>query len=517
MERTTPVIAETPEIGPESSLARGRLGTWGIVFLVFAAMTPLAGLTSTTGLAMTLGSGIGVVGLYIVIAISVLIFQVGYSAMSTEITNAGAFYAYITRGFGRVTGLTASLLSTLMYQMITVILAAFFAFYANITVSDQLGVDIPWQVWAFLAIAAVFFLGRRNIDVSSKLLGIAVVLETLMAVIFVIGVIAHQGLGAFSLDVFNPKVMFGGQIGVCVMMVVYAFGGIESNAIFGEEARNMKKTVRRAGLIAPCFLAVFYVIGAWALVAAFGAANAQQAAIDNVGVMFFVANTNMVGQWSTDLIQWMLCFSFFAALLGVHNFGMRYFFALGRDHVFPHVLAKTHPKTHAPYHAGELQIVCLIVLLGGFMLAGADPMIDIVTGFGGVIVLINTFLWAWVSAAALAYFWKRRDVSVWETKVAPIVATVIMLVLCAVILYWYTDITGAGGIYTQMPWIIPFVIVIGVIYALWLRKNRPATYAILGQLSINEGLEGPVAEEVPQLPPTAVDPLAAPDQQGPVA
>ena len=73
---------------------------------------------------------------------------------------------------------------------------------------------------------------------------------------------------------------------------------------------------------------------------------------------------------------------------------MRYYFALGRDGVFPRLLARTNPRTHAPYHAGELQTCCLMVLPGAFMVAGADPMIDIVTGFGGVIVLINTFLWA---------------------------------------------------------------------------------------------------------------------------
>jgi amino acid transporter len=498
MERTAPEVNVTPEAG---SLARGRLGTSGIVFLVFAAMTPLVGLTSTTGLAMTLGSGIGIVGLYTVVGICVLIFQVGYSAMSTEITNAGAFYAYVTRGFGRTTGLAASLLSTLMYQMITVILAAFFAFYANVTVADQLAVNIPWQVWAFLAIAVVFVLGRRNIDVSSKLLGIAIALETIMALIFVVAVIARQGISAFSLNVFNPKVMFGGQIGICVMMVVYAFGGIESNAIFGEEARNMKRTVRRAGLIAPCLLALFYTIAGWALVAALGATHAQEKAIEFPGTVFFEANTAMVGSGSTYFIQWMILFSVFAALLGVHNFGMRYFFALGRDGVFPRLLAKTNPKTHAPYHAGELQICCLIVLLGAFMLAGADPMIDIVTGFGGVIVLINTFLWAWVSAASLAYFWKRHDVSVWETKVAPILSVLIMLTLCAVILIWYTDITGTGGVYAQMPWVIPVVIVIGVVYALWLRKNRPQTYAILGQLSINEGLDGDAVSSATLAPP----------------
>ena len=501
MNRIASDAKVTPEVG---ALARGRLGTWGIVFLVFAAMTPLVGLTSITGLAMSLGSGIGIVGLYLVVGICVLIFQVGYSAMSTEITNAGAFYAYITRGFGRTAGLAASLLSTLMYQMITVILAALFAFYAHVTVAEQAGVDIAWQVWAFLAIAVVFVLGRRNIDVSSKLLGIAVALETIMALVFVVAVIARKGVSAFSLEVFNPKVMFGGQVGICVMMVTYAFGGIESNAIFGEEARDMKRTVRRAGLIAPCLLALFYMIAGWALVAALGATNAQAKAVAHPGTVFFEANTAMVGSWSTALIQWLTVFSLFAALLGVHNFGMRYFFALGRDGVLPRSLAKTNPKTHAPYHAGELQICCLIVLLGAFMVAGADPMIDIVTGFGGVIVLINTFLWAWVSAAALAYFWKRRDVSVWETKVAPILSVLIMLTLCAVILIWYTDITGAGGVYARLPWMIPVVLVMGVAYARWLRTNRPQTYAILGQLSVNEGLESDDDDSSPASPAETV-------------
>lgn len=76
---------------------------------------------------------------------------------------------------------------------------------------------------------------------------------------------------------------------------------------------------------------------------------------------------------------------------------------------------------------------------------------------------------------------------------APILSVLIMLTLCAVILIWHTDITGAGGVYAQLPWMIPVVIAMGVVYALWLRKNRPQTYAILGQLSVNEGLDSNAA------------------------
>jgi len=138
---------------------------------------------------------------------------------------------------------------------------------------------------------------------------------------------------------------------------------------------------------------------------------------------------------------------------------------VGGTHIEKNGTATAHPATGAGrLLAGSFFASCgealaqhvavpvleqLVVLLGAFMVAGADPMTDIVTGFGGLVVLINTFLWAWVSAAALAYFWKRRDVSVWETKVAPILSVLIMLTLCAVILIWYTDITGAGGVYAR--------------------------------------------------------------------
>jgi hypothetical protein len=69
-----------------------------------------------------------------------------------------------------------------------------------------------------------------------------------------------------------------------------------------------------------------------------------------------------------------------------------------------------------------------------------------------------------------------------------------MLVLCVVILIWYTDITGATGVLRQLPWIIPPILLFGVVYALWLRRYRPATYAIVGQLSISEGLDVSAAE-----------------------
>ena len=91
-----PAPAETPE----TSLRKGRIGVIGIVFFVVAAAAPLVGMTGAVPVATVLGNGAGVPGAYLVVAFILLLFSVGYSAMSQHVTNAGAFFAYVGRGLG---------------------------------------------------------------------------------------------------------------------------------------------------------------------------------------------------------------------------------------------------------------------------------------------------------------------------------------------------------------------------------------------------------------------------------
>src|SRR5690625_7396647 len=68
-------------------------------------MTVVAGVV-TTGFAMT-----GLVGIpvaFLAIGAVLMLFSVGYVAMSRYVTNAGAFYAYIARGIGKPFGVGAA-------------------------------------------------------------------------------------------------------------------------------------------------------------------------------------------------------------------------------------------------------------------------------------------------------------------------------------------------------------------------------------------------------------------------
>ena len=85
---------------PGSQLRRRRLGVIHIVFFTVAASAPLTvlGGAVTTQYAVT-----GVTGVplsFLVLAVALALFSVGYAAMSRHVANAGAFYSDLAHGLG---------------------------------------------------------------------------------------------------------------------------------------------------------------------------------------------------------------------------------------------------------------------------------------------------------------------------------------------------------------------------------------------------------------------------------
>ena len=77
---------------PETPLDRS-LTTTRIVFLVVAAAAPLAAMIGTVPLAFAIGTGAGVPAVFVFAGVTLLLFSVGYAAMSRHIVHAiGALY-----------------------------------------------------------------------------------------------------------------------------------------------------------------------------------------------------------------------------------------------------------------------------------------------------------------------------------------------------------------------------------------------------------------------------------------
>ena len=221
-----------------AGLERNALGTTGIVFLVLAAVTPMAAVVGVVPLGILLGNGPGFPGAYVLAGVVLLLFAVGYAAMSHHLTNAGAFYSYVAHGIGKPAGGAAAGVAVIAYNAITISVAGGFGYFANLVFTEQFGITIAWQIWVVILLALVAFVANRQLEISAKLLGLALVCEMTILLILDVAILADRGLSAFSLEVFKPSTIFSGTPGVAFLYAFYTFIGFEATAIFGEEAKR---------------------------------------------------------------------------------------------------------------------------------------------------------------------------------------------------------------------------------------------------------------------------------------
>jgi amino acid transporter len=97
-------------------LESNQMGVADIVFFVLALIAPVGVVVSLTTLSIAFGAGAGTPGVYVIAGVALALFAVGYVRMSRRITNAGAFYAYISRGLGRTAGTAAAYVAVVAYN-----------------------------------------------------------------------------------------------------------------------------------------------------------------------------------------------------------------------------------------------------------------------------------------------------------------------------------------------------------------------------------------------------------------
>ena len=162
---------EAQVMSPVRSLT-GKLGTTSIVFMVVAAAAPLTVIGGAAPLGMLLGNGVGFPALYAISGVILLLFAVGLAAMTRVVPRPGAFFTYIGYGLGNRMGLSAAFLALLTYTTIQVSVYGYLGYILELTFTGLGAPSIPWWIWSLAMVAAVGVLGYRHIDVSSKVLGV---------------------------------------------------------------------------------------------------------------------------------------------------------------------------------------------------------------------------------------------------------------------------------------------------------------------------------------------------------
>ncbi|ATU95128.1 APC family permease [Phyllobacterium zundukense] len=470
-------------VGPavSGSELRPSLSTLRLIFLIVAAAAPMAAVLGVVPVAFAFGNGAGVPLTFVGVAIVLSLFAVGYTAMSREVVSAGAFYAYIARGLGAIPGLGSAFLAILAYLTFAFGVVGYFAFFAQLALHDIFGIDVHWIVTGGFAILFCAVLGYRQVDFSSRMLAILLSVEFAVLIALNVSVIWSRGLAAFPTSVFNLDAVASGAPGVAVMLAFTCFIGVESAAIYSEEAEAPTRSVGRATFGSILLIAAFYFVTTWISIGAVDG-DIHTVANEQVANLYFGLSTQYIGSSVTVLMQIFLATSMLATGLAVHNIAARYIFSLGRQSCLPAVLGRVHSQHASPHVASVLVTVVTIVATIVFYLAGSDPLL----GFGAVGVGLGTVgiiaLQALTSLAVIAYFAKARRSHWWITILSPLLSFLGLAAAVALAVSKFDLLTGSqSAVVLTLPVGLLVAFIAGCFYATFLRRGRPEIFARLAQ------------------------------------
>jgi amino acid transporter len=434
-----------PVIGPpqaaeahDHALRKGTIGLFGIVFFVLAAAAPMAGMTGVLPPAVVLGDGAGAAGAYIVVGIVLLLFAVGYAAMSAHMTHVGAFMAYVGRGLGASWGVGSAYVSTVAYNAVQLCVYGYFGAVFGAQMSAH-GVDLAWYWWALIVVAIVQVLAVLRVDVGARVLGVLLTVELASLILTGVAVFVKGGPEGLNFSAsFSPSSVFSGAPGIALAFAFASFIGFEATAIYGEESKDPKRTVPRATYLAVGVITVVFALVSFGVITGIGASRVtdQAAKLTTVGdaplanpaEMLFSVARSFVGDWLATLMSWLLVSSLFAAILAFHNAAARYFYAMGRVGLLPAALGRTSRSLRTPVNASVTQSVLAVVVIVFFAVRKLDPVTALFYWGSGLAVIAINLVQALVCLAIIKFFRDTGlDTNPWRTIVAPALGFVGMI------------------------------------------------------------------------------------------
>jgi len=425
---------------------------------------------------------------FVVIAIPLAIFSVGYAAMSRYVANAGAFYSYLAHGLGRTAAVAGALIALVAYNTLQIGIFGILGPVVAEFVASATGLTLPWWLYAGLALAIIGVMGVMRVDFNARVLSVLLVLEVVAVVLFDIGGFSHPAEGAELAAAWSPAALLAPGAGVVFALGVSAFTGFEQGATYGEEVRNPRITVARATFVTLSITVLLFALSSWAMLVTVGSSNIQQAATESgPGLVFSILEEHW-GSTVSTLANILFFTSIFATLLSFHNGIARYFFALGRERVLPARLGRVGGRSGGPATGSLVQTGLAAVVVLVFALTDADPILQMYTWLASLSAVAILLLMTGTSIAVIGYFRTRPSkATTWQRLVAPALAAVGLLGLLAIVVgnFDALGIDPASPLRWVLPALVIGVAVIGALMAQVIRVVRPDAYAMIGTVGMS--------------------------------
>jgi amino acid transporter len=471
------------DLDTTNQLKKNSLGVGAVTFLVVSAAAPLTGAGGGIPPSMLLGNGAGIAGSFAIVTLILLAFSVGYVAMSRHVKNAGAFYAFTAQGLGGRMGGAAALIAILSYNAMQIGLMGLLGAVANGTFAG-FGLDLPWYVWSYIAIALVAVLGYRQVDLSAKVLMALVLAEFAIVVLLNLSILISGGDSGLNLQPFSWSQITSGVPSIGFLFCFAGFIGFEATTIYSEEAKNPSVTVPRATYISVLAIGIFYTLTAWLMVMGVGMDKLLPTlqGLPDPSAFLFELGGRYIGGALTTVMGVLFMTSIFAAVLAFHNAVARYKFVAGREGILPDVVGQTHSTFQSPHIGSIIQTVLALIVVTLFVVQGLDPVLNLFVWLTQMGTLGVLGLMALTSFAVIAFFARdARGEGPLSTKVLPLITGLVMGYLFVIIFRDFGALTGAGGFLSWgIPALVPLFGVIGFALASGLAGRDPGRFARLG-------------------------------------
>lgn len=469
---------------PSKVLRSNTLGVAAITFMVVSAAAPLTGAGGGIPPSMLFGNGAGIAGSFAIVTLILLAFSVGYVAMARHVKNAGAFYAFAAQGLGGHIGGGAAMIAILSYNCMQIGLMGLLGAVASGTFA-QFGLELPWYVWTYVAIALVAVLGYRQVDLSAKVLVVLVALEFLIVIALNLSILVSGGASGLNLEPFTWTQITSGTPSIGFLFCFAGFIGFEATTIYSEEARNPSVTVPKATYISVLAIGIFYTITSWLMTMGVGVENllpTLQGMPDPSGLLFMLGE-QYIGGTLTQIMGVLFMTSIFAAVLAFHNAVARYKFVAGREGLLPDRVGTTHAQHLSPHIGSVIQTVLALAVVTLFVVKGLDPVLNLFVWLSQLGTLGLLGLMALASFAVIAFFLKdAMGENSLSTKLFPALSGLILGYLFVIIFRDFGALTGAEG---NLSWMLPSLVIlagiVGIIMASLLKGRDPQRFAELGK------------------------------------
>ena len=475
-------------------LDRGSVGAWGMSFFTITSSAPMTVLAGSVVATYAVTGSTGVPLSFVVLAVALWPFTVGYTAVSRHVSHAGVFYAYLARGMSKTAGVVGGALALLAYNSIQICLYGLLGFSLTNFLPN---VGLAWWGWALLAWVLLGTLGLLHIRLNAKILAVTLGLEVLVIILFDLAALNHPAGGHFQFAGLSPHNLFAAGIGGVFAFGIAAFVGYETGLAYGEEA-NGTRPVSRATFFALIFLAALYTVSSLSLSVTEGPSGVIDAARDpNSGIPFSIIS-NLYGSPLAWLANLLLITSILGAMLSFHNTAARYTYAIAREGVLPRALAstgRTARTADGPIGGSILQSVLAIVVFGLFAITGANPLTTLFTWLSVVAALSVLLLMASTSMAVIGFFRRNpiaaRAETPWRRIFAPLFGTVTLAIVLSITLANISSVLGTSNklLIAAIPGIVLLTVIVGLVWAQSIKSRHPLVYAQIGA-----GAQEPLAD-----------------------